>query len=162
MATAAAIILHPAHERQLGYATWSDDPAVVTILNAIAELHRIGRALGELANHRPDLNGGSELRSVGQLSERCVMTGYINRNVWRTEASGSLGELWSLLDQRRDAWIDAQLAGEGLRSDLRATWDRYAERRGELEAEAPTVQATWESFRVGALECEIITEETLS
>jgi len=151
MASAAQQILHPAIERQLGFACWSDDPAVVTILNAIAELNRIGRALCELAAHRPDLNGGSELRAVGTLSERYAMTGYVNRNVWLTEASGSLGELWNLLGQRRGAWIDARLAAEGLRSDLRATRDRYADRNGELEAEAPTVQATWESFRVGAV-----------
>jgi hypothetical protein len=147
MAETDPIILHPATARQAAYPAWTADPAIALLFAALRDLNAVAARLGALHHVRPELGTDGvrgEIGEVASLFERCP--GKLFDYGWRTRANGgACVALWTLLDHRRDAWIDARLAVEGC-SMLAATAARD-ERSEALDREAEPVAAAWERFR---------------
>ncbi len=139
--------LHPAILRQAGYAAWTGDPAIATLLAILRDLDEAGARLERLHHDRPDLGAGTARGDIGEVArifERCPDLSF--GLGWRIRANGgACAGLWQLLAERRDAWIAARLEAEGFAPHVSSA--AKAARIAVLGAEAIPVAAAWERFR---------------
>lgn len=150
MATRLRPQLHPETERYLGFATWTADPAVKALFSAIKALIPVGEALSELSANRPSIDRrcGDE---VGRLTiKRCDTGRFGTPDAITVSGTGAVGTIWDELDALRGRWIVAHLTAEGLHSDM-GDFQKWFDRKTELEDAAVSVDAAWVAFQRGGL-----------
>lgn len=150
MATAFKPTVHPETQRLLDLPTWTADPAVPVLFGAIRTLQPVADALADLSASRPSINR-CVADELGRLTTTRVDTGrFGTADEIKTVGTGAIGLIWDELDALRSRWISARLTAEGLRSGM-PDFQRWFDRRAELEDAAVPVAGAWVSYQRGGL-----------
>lgn len=124
---------------------WDADPRVKQMFGFLREMTALHHRMTEVANDDPATGIRSVASEIGSVTGLYVTDHERGGMRYEVRANGgAASELWRILAERRDAWIDAQLQDEGF---PHYAWsDAKFERRGELADLAGTVEAAWLAF----------------